>query len=170
MRILVVTNAYPTPETPGSGTFIEQQIKGLKDIGLAVDIVFVNRAQNGMKAYLGLRQKIRHAVTEFCPDIVHVMYGGVIADQVTRNVEDRPVIVSFCGSDLFGENMSGAVRKLVSRYGIRASYRAARLAAGIIVKSKNLYAALPRDIDFSKVRIIPNGVDLDLFKPLDRTH
>ena len=47
-------------------------------------------------------------------------------------------------------------------------HRAARRANGIIVKSKNLHDALPADLPPSKIRIIPNGIDLDRFKPLDR--
>jgi len=98
------------------------------------------------------------------------MYGGVIADKVTREVDGRPSIVSYCGSDLLGENFSGVVRKIISKYGIRASHRAARRARGIVVKSRNLYDALPKDINRSKVRIIPNGIDLDLFRPIDRSY
>jgi teichuronic acid biosynthesis glycosyltransferase TuaC len=64
--------------------------------------------------------------------------------------------------------LSGILRKLISGYGILASHRAARRACGIVVKSKHLQAVLPDDVDRSKVRIIPNGVDLERFKPLNR--
>jgi teichuronic acid biosynthesis glycosyltransferase TuaC len=168
LRILAVTNVYPTAKTPTLGTYIEQQIKGLKQIGLEVDIVHVDRMQKGMRAYLGLGRKVRESVRRSHSDLVHIMYGGVMADEVTRTINDRPTIVSFCGSDLLGENLSGTIRKLVSRYGILASHRAAGRATGIIVKSKNLYDVLPSGLDRNKVRIIPNGVDLELFKPIDR--
>jgi glycosyltransferase involved in cell wall biosynthesis len=167
MRILAVTNAYPTVEAPALGAYVEQQIKGLQGIGLDVQIMFVNRVKNGMRAYAGLNRRLSDSITKFHPNIVHVMYGGVMADAVIRAVRDRPTVVSFCGSDLLGENFSGPIRKFISRYGMRASHRAARRASGIVVKSKNLYDALPRDVDSSNVRIIPNGVDLDLFKPRD---
>jgi glycosyltransferase involved in cell wall biosynthesis len=39
---------------------------------------------------------------------------------------------------------------------------------GIIVKSRNLVEALPASVDRSKVRIIPNGIDLERFNPLDQ--
>jgi teichuronic acid biosynthesis glycosyltransferase TuaC len=168
MRILAVTNAYPTPEAPASGTFIEQQIKGLRNIGLTVDLLFVNRAQAGMRAYIGLRRRAREKVAEFRPAAVHVMYGGLMADIVTGAINDTPVVVSFCGSDLLGENLSGTVRKLVANYGVLASHKAAGRAAGIIVKSKDLQDALPASVARRKIRIIPNGVDLERFQPLDR--
>jgi glycosyltransferase involved in cell wall biosynthesis len=96
------------------------------------------------------------------------MYGGIMAGIITRTVNDRPTVVSFCGSDLLGEHLSGALRKLIAGYGVRTSRRAARRAWGIIVKSKNLRDALPDDVDQCKVRVIANGVDLERFKPLDR--
>jgi glycosyltransferase involved in cell wall biosynthesis len=96
------------------------------------------------------------------------MYGGVMAYQVTRAITDWPVIVSYCGSDLLGELLSGFLRKWIAGYGVIASLKATRRASGIVVKSKNLQDALPKDVDRSKVRIIPNGVDLDRFRPLDQ--
>jgi teichuronic acid biosynthesis glycosyltransferase TuaC len=168
MRILAVTNIYPTRQTPASGTFVEQQIKGLRQVGLDVDVMFIDRAQRGMSVYLGLGRQISARIANFKPDLVHVMYGGVMADQVTRAVNNPPVIVSFCGSDLLGQHLSGPLRKLIARYGIQASHGAARRACGIVVKSENLQHALPGDVNQSKVRIIPNGIDLERFKPLDR--
>jgi len=167
-RILAVTNMYPTPASPASGTFVEHQINSLRQRGLTVEVVFVNRVQKGIRAYLGLDRMVNGKILEFEPDVVHVMYGGVMADTVTRSVRDRPVLVSFCGSDLLGEHLSGHLRKFISQYGVRASHRAARRATRVIVKSKNLKDALPLDLEQSKVRIIPNGIDLERFKPLDR--
>jgi teichuronic acid biosynthesis glycosyltransferase TuaC len=160
---------YPTSTDPTLGTFVEQQVKGFEQIGMKVDIVLLNRAENGMRVYLGTRQLVKAAVRDFDPDIVHVMYGGVMADMVTAAVDDRPTVISFCGDDLLGELLSGSIRKFVSKWGIVCSYRAARRAHGIVVKSKNLQDALPADVATSKVRIIPNGIDLERFKPLDRT-
>jgi glycosyltransferase involved in cell wall biosynthesis len=168
LRILAVTNIYPTPQAPFSGTFVEQQIRGIRQIGLDVDVMFLDRRQKGMSVYLRLGRQVRARIVSYQPDLVHVMYGGAMADEVTRAVADRPTIVSFCGSDLLGEPLSGILRKLLAGYGVMASYRAARRACGVVVKSKNLHDALPGDADRSKVRIIPNGVDLERFQPLNR--
>jgi glycosyltransferase involved in cell wall biosynthesis len=167
-RILAVTNMYPTLEHPTLGTFVEQQVKGLEQVGMKVKVVLLDRVQNGVSVYLATRRMVRAAVREFVPDIVHVMYGGVMADIVTTAVDNRPTVVSFCGDDLLGELLSGPVRKFISKCGILSSHRAARRADGIVVKSKNLQDALPPDIPRSRIRIIPNGVDLGLFKPLER--
>ncbi|NGZ95507.1 MAG: hypothetical protein CV089_05130 [Nitrospira sp. WS110] len=168
MRVLAVTNFYPTPKYPAIGTFVEQQVLGLRGIGLDVDVMHVDRFERGMRSYFTMDAELRSRIEQFQPEVVHAMYGGVLAEQVTRIVADRPTVVSFCGSDLLGEYLSGSIRRICSEYGILASHIAARRAAGIVVKSRNLEEALPVTVDRSKVRIIPNGVDLARFRPLDQ--
>jgi teichuronic acid biosynthesis glycosyltransferase TuaC len=168
LRILAVTNMYPTSRDPTLGTFVEQQIQGLKQVGLDLEVVLLDRAHKGLTVYLSTGRRVRAAIRGFEPDIVHVMYGGVMADIVTSTVDSRPTVVSFCGDDLLGELLSGPVRKFISKCGVLSSHRAARRAHGIVIKSKNLQDVLPSDVSASKIRIIPNGIDFERFKPLDR--
>lgn len=168
MRIMAVTNMYPTAQVPAAGIFIEQQIKGLRQIGVDVDVIFVNRLQEGMKVYAHLGKRIRAQIEHLQPDIVHVMYGGIMAAQVTKAVHDKPTIVTFHGSDLLGEPLSGWLRKCIAGYGVWSSWKAARHAKGIVVVSEVLRNALPEDVDRSKVKIIPCGIDLERFKPLNQ--
>jgi glycosyltransferase involved in cell wall biosynthesis len=90
-----------------------------------------------------------------------------MAEVVTRVVRDRPIIVSFCGSDLLGEPLSGSVRRLAAGVGVLASRVAARRADGVIVKAANLRDALPFKVQ-CKVVVVPNGVDLVRFRPMCR--
>src|SRR5687768_15560758 len=107
LRILAVTNMYPIPGHPALGTFVEQQITGLRRIGLVVDVMVVNRCERGMGSYLSMGAELRNRIKHFRPDVVHAMYGGILAEEVTRVFENRPTVVSFCGSDLLGERLSG---------------------------------------------------------------
>lgn len=150
------------------GTFVEQQVVGLRRSGLDVDVMLVDRYERGMRSYFTMGAELRRRIEQFRPDVVHAMYGGVLAERVTRIVKDRPTMVSFCGSDLLGEYLSGLLRRISSEYGVLASHIAARRAVGIVVKSRNLQEALPATISRSKVRIIPNGIDLERFRPLDQ--
>src|SRR4026208_1995036 len=100
LRMLAVTNIYPTPRAPAAGTFVEQQVLGLRRTGMDVDVLFVNRSEKGMSSYLTMGAELRDRIKNFQPDVVHVMYGGVLAQRVTSIVTDRPLIVSLCGSDL----------------------------------------------------------------------
>jgi glycosyltransferase involved in cell wall biosynthesis len=168
MRVLAVTNMYPSVSAPAEGSFVEQQVTGLRQIGLDVDVLHVDRSGSGAAAYFDVGRSVRERIKVFRPDLVHVMYGGVMPEIVTRAVRDLPVIVSFCGSDLLGENLH-FLRKLMATYGVLASRRAAKRAAGVVVKSRNLEAALPHNVDRRRVRVVPNGIDLNRFTPLDRT-
>jgi len=103
---------YPGPLAPTSGTFVEQQVKGLRDIGIDVDVLYLDRKEKGMRVYFTIPNILGSKIEDFQPDLVHAMYGGVMADQVTRTVKDRPTIVTFHGSDLLGENFSGTLRKM----------------------------------------------------------
>ena len=169
MKILAITNIYPSAAFPSQGVFVEEQIKGLRAIGLDVHVLFVNRRQEGAKAYFRLRNKVRKSIAEFEPDAIHVMYGGVMADRIVRHHHERPVVVTYHGSDLLGENLSGWARKIISRYGVYCSRRAAKKADGIVVVARHLLTALNGQAAAGKVRVIPCGIDLERFKPMDST-
>ncbi len=168
LSILAVTNMYPTHTHPTLGVFVEQQVKGLRDVGLKVDVHYVDRMTRGMVAYWRMRKPLSAAVGATTPDLVHVMYGGVMADRVTRWNSCRPTIVTFHGSDLWGENFSGRWRRWISHYGVRCSRRAAGAAQGVVLVASRLKPALPAGLDASKVRVIPCGIDLDRFQPMDK--
>lgn len=167
MRVLAVTNIYPTSHSPASGTFVEQQVEGLRRRGVDVEVLLIDRARKGVRVYFEIERRLAAAVETHRPDLVHVMYGGVMARSVSRCSKNLPLIVSFCGSDLLGENLPG-IRQWMVKCGVKASHEAARKAHGIVVKSKNLLAALPSDVNHDKVRVIANGIDLQRFKPVIR--
>ena len=168
MRILAVTNMYPTPQHPSAGIFVHQQIRGLRQIGLDVEVMLTDRSSEGRRTYWRLGRRLQARLKSFCPDVVHAMYGGVIADLTTTAAGRTPVVVSFCGSDLLGSTLAGPLQHLSARYGVMASHRAARKASAIVVKSKNLRDALSDSVDSFKIRVIPNGIDLQRFRPVDR--
>jgi len=167
VRILAITNLYPGPGHPAQGTFVEQQVKGLREIGLEVDMMVIDRTGLGYWAYVGLARRIQARVAGSDYDLVHSMYGGVMGYCAMRQLATVPGVVSFCGSDLLGETLPGLFRRIVVEYGVYCSRRAARIAAGVVVKSENLRQALPRSVR-GKARIIPNGVDLGRFRPMAR--
>ena len=167
MRILAITNMFPSAAFPARGVFVREQILGLRNIGVEVRVEEVDRRGEGPTAYYRMGPKIQAAVREFDPDAIHVMYGGVMADQVARRHHVRPTLVTFHGSDLLGENLSGWTRRIISRYGVHCSRRAAMVADGVVVVARHLMAALKGGTPTDKVRVIPCGIDLERFKPMD---
>jgi Glycosyl transferases group 1 len=168
VRILVATNMYPSEARPANGTFVADQVESLRQAGEDVELLFVDRKGGGRKVYRKLADTARRSVENSMPDLVHVMYGGVMAEVITRAVQSVPVLVSFCGSDLLGTPDNGLAGSLSGRYGVIASRRAAMRAAGVVVKSRNLLDGLPKGVDGTRTWIVPNGVDFALFQPRDR--
>jgi teichuronic acid biosynthesis glycosyltransferase TuaC len=169
VHVLVVTNMYPTAEIPNAGPFVADQVASLRKVGVHVDVLHVARPEGGRGVYWRLGRKVEEAVAASEPDLVHVAYGGVTAYLVTRAIRDRPVLVTYHGSDLdAGRSNAAPLDALALRVGILASRRAARRAAGIIVVAPHLYDLLPRSVDRARVWIVPNGVDLSRFRPLER--
>lgn len=167
--VLVVTNIYPTSERLEAGAFVAAQVESLRALGVQVDIAHVRRDLEGRGVYRHLSADVSKRLRSRAYDLIHVMYGGVMAERVTR-IAPVPVVISFCGSDLNGVPLGSLGTRLSAWYGVRASRRAADRAAAIIVKSESLRRRLPGSIDASRIVVVPNGVDLDIFRPLDRSH
>jgi teichuronic acid biosynthesis glycosyltransferase TuaC len=160
VRTLVVTN-LPRP-------FVAAQLEGLRRIGVEVELLYLDRANLGPTVYAGALRRVRRAVASTAPDVVHVMYGGVMAEIATHAVRDRPVVVTFYGSDLLGgRERRGPVKRLAVRFGVGASRRVAARASAVIVQSQVLAEALP-ERDRARAHVIPDGIDTAVFAPKDR--
>ena len=85
-RVLAITNMYPTPAAPWRGVFVEQQVNGLRACGSQVRVLLIDRRQKGMRSYFFMGPNLRQAAIEFKPDLIHVMYGGVMAERVTQEI------------------------------------------------------------------------------------
>jgi glycosyltransferase involved in cell wall biosynthesis len=168
MRILAVTNMYPSAATVDLGTFVQEQVESLRGLGHTVEVLVVDRRGGGVLSYREVREGVRARVESFRPDVVHAMYGGLLAALCEAAARPARFVVSFCGSDLLGEPLAPALRRLRLRLGVAASRRAARRADAVIVKSEALAQALPASVVArAGFRVIPNGVDLSLFRPID---
>jgi len=159
---------YPTSASPTGGVFIELQVRSLRQLGVDVEVVHFDRGSRGPRAYWRLGKKLKQAVERVQPALVHVAYGGVMAQLATSAVRDRPVLVQYWGSDLLGSRAEGALRRFTIHVGVLSSRRAAGRAAGAIVVSENLRAALPFGAAGGNVWVVPSGIDLERFLPLDQ--
>jgi glycosyltransferase involved in cell wall biosynthesis len=152
--------------------FVSHQIDSLRAEGVDVETLFIDRTSRGMFYYAMTPWLMREKLRSAKPDIVHIMYGGVMALMAMIACRDYPIVVSFAGTDLLGLQF-GDVKPSLS-YKLRAvltvwtSRRVARSAHGIVAKSKPLAEHLPRRINPNRVWVIPNGVDMKLFRPLDK--
>ena len=164
MRVLAVTNMWPRPDRPAFGTFVQSQMESVRALGVDVR-VHVIPGDRGAAAYATHVPLVRAAVRRLQPDVVHAHFG---LSGWTSRWQPAPLVVSYCGDDLLGAPAPGGGITAKSRVAIRMSLQAARRADGIICKSRNLVAALEREMDRHRAVVIPNGVDTALFRPGDR--
>lgn len=168
MKVLAVTNMYPSARTPRAGTFIEQQVEGLRRIGLHVEVLLIDRAGDGVSRYLGSIGTIRRAASSGQWDVAHIMSGGVFAYLAIRALSDVPVVVSFCGTDLLGTEDRSPVMRLRGIAGVWASKRVAAKADAIVVKGSRMLTGLDQRLVAGRASVVPNGVDCDRFRPMDK--
>lgn len=162
MRVLVVTNMYPSPGDPMTGIFVEAQVESLRRLGVRADVQVI-RGRRSKLEYLAAIGRLHARLRRTSYDVVHAHYGlsGFVAVQQRR----APVCVSFCGSDLLGIPDTNGRETARGRAQVVLSRLAAARAGKVIVKSRQLGLALGGRRDFA---VIPNGVDLSLFAPIDR--
>ncbi|HUL50887.1 MAG TPA: glycosyltransferase, partial [Gemmatimonadales bacterium] len=165
LRVLVVTNMYPTPQTPAFGAFVETEVNAIRrlDGGAAavVELVFVNGREH-LAAYLRAPYQIREIVRRRNIDVVHAHYGltGFVAA-----FHDVPLVVTFHGDDLWGTRTPSGGISTKSRVARWFSYSVASRADAIICHSEELRSALPRAADRARAHVIPMGVDTNRFTP-----
>ena len=164
MRLLVVTNMYPTPARPYFGIFVERQVEALRRAGLDVALEVVS-ADRGEADYLLGRGRVRGAVRSFQPELIHCHYGYT---PLAAAFTGQRYVVTLCGDDINGQSDGRGGITPKSRAGVLVTQLLALTAQRVIVKSeamrRRLWAAAQR-----KAETLSNGVDLAMFSPGSRT-
>jgi len=152
LSILVVTNMYPTPESPHYGTFVAEQVEALRalDDVDTVEVLFVDGRKSAFNYVRGVRE-LRKAVARNRFDVVHAHHGLAGAVAVTQS--QVPAVITFHGSDL----SYYAWQRWVSRLAAR------RAAVNVCVSAAAATKVHPGTVH------LPCGIDLERFAPVDRT-
>lgn len=161
MRVLVVTNMWPSERRPHWGAFVKSQADSLADAGCENTLYEIDGAQ-GMGEYFKALRALPGLARKCGAQLVHAHYG--YSGAACAHIQ-APLVVSFCGDDLLGRPDEAGRLSLKSRVLIPLSRWAARRADGVIVKSEEMRRVLA---DVPDVEVIPNGVDMDRFAPLPR--
>lgn len=156
MRVLMVTSQLPTPTQPGSMAPLARQIESLRAVGVQVDVLEI-KGTKILKYFQSLSHLPAIAASA---DLVHAHYG--YCGWVARTQFSKPVVVSFMGDDLLGTPDAEGRARLFSKLMVQVNRRLAHTVDAVIVKSNGM-AQIVAPI---KAHIIPNGVDLQNFRPI----
>jgi len=162
MRILTVTNMWPSAARPHWGVFVKSQVESLVAAGID-NTLYEIEGWKSTAEYFKAARRIPQLARECRADLVHAHFGysGAAAIGV-----EAPLVVSFCGNDLLGRPDGSGGITLKSRVLIHFSRRAARRADAAIVKSEEMRRVIA---EVPGVHVIPNGVDISSVKPQERT-
>lgn len=161
MKVLVVTNMYPSEQHPHAGSFVRSQMDSIRRKGVDIEVVNINEKRGVLKFFRGWWKLFKRS---FDPgiDLLHAHYGfsGVISVLQWK----LPVVISFCGGDVLGNPDERGRLKPEYLLLLPVSWLLSLLVPAAIVKSAEMKQKLPAG---KNLHIIPNGVDLELFKPMN---
>lgn len=147
LKILFVTNMYPDAANPGAGAFVYQQAQCLRREGHHVDVLRVE-GQRSRLEYITAAVEVSSKTRATPYDVVHAHYGLSGFPALFR--WKTPLVVTLHGSDALRGRMQPFISRVVCSF-----------ADEVIVVSKGISERIDGEI-------IPCGVDLNVFRPLDR--
>jgi glycosyltransferase involved in cell wall biosynthesis len=165
MKVLVVTSVYLS----GHGNFVAEQVRSLQSSGIAMDVIFFDPRETRMNYAYNLPRIVR-AIRSGRYDIVHThhTYTMLLVSLAKKLAKSAiPVVLTNHEPEALDTGRRTRTWHPTSR--IRHSLRLKRYAASkadfVIFVSAQLAAAISVD---RPREIIPCGVDLEKFRPLDR--
>ena len=160
-RVLVVTNLWPTESDPGYGSFVQAQMESLRPLGVEFDTLLIEGRASRWNYLRGVG-RMRALLRKNRYHLIHAHFG--LSGWVARCQFRVPVVVSFMGDDVLGRPRRDGSITAYGRFLQASSFLLARLVAASIVKSSQMKSKL----GLASAEVIPNGVDLNVFLPLDQ--
>jgi glycosyltransferase involved in cell wall biosynthesis len=154
VRVLLVTNMYPTPERPELGSFIADQVAALRrrdDVELDL-FAFHGR---GLRSYPQAARALRRHVRGSAYDVVHAHFGLTAWVALAARVR-APLCVTLHGNDLFHPRSNRITR---------AALPFVTLPSAV---SRAFSTHVPGAGRRRRVAVLPVGIDLHRFRPIPR--
>jgi glycosyltransferase involved in cell wall biosynthesis len=163
LKILVVSQMWPSEADPDFGSFVAQVCRELERQGHELEVVAIDRRGQPRTKYLRLARDARRAAARFRPEVVYGHFlapAGVAAARAAR-AAGAPLVLTAHGTDVANVEQSPLARALTRR----ATRRASRVIAVSDWLRMRLVAELPELAD--SVDVVDCGVDMETFRPRD---
>jgi glycosyltransferase involved in cell wall biosynthesis len=160
-RVLAVTNMWPTEADPSYGIFVKEQMDSLRPLGVDYDVFFVHGRESRWNYLRGIWQ-VRKRLRAKRYDLIHAHFG--LAGWVARFQLRVPIVMTFLGDDVLGRPRRDGSITPMGRFFQITSFVLARLVSEVTVLSRDMRRVLRLD----SAEIIPCGIDLEFFHPMDR--
>jgi glycosyltransferase involved in cell wall biosynthesis len=161
VRILEVTQMWPSPEQPDLGSFLVPLTREIEALGHEVEVSSISQRGGSRSKYVRLVRESRAAARRFRPDVVfaHFLFPSGAAGALAARAAGAPLVVMAHGQDVANlgriPGVTAATRWVLSR------------SSAVIANSRWLADRLTERIPGAeaKIEIANCGVDLDAFSP-----
>ena len=153
MKVLHVSNNYPSKKFPIFGIFVKEQIDSLNSIGITNDLHFCNGFEKGRIEYLKSILELRKILKTNQYDIIHCHHAlSALLLLLTFHTKQNNVIISYQNDP---QNEHGIILFRLLKYRFK----------NFIFKNNSKYLSKLNGNGY----YLPNGVDTDFFKPMEKT-
>jgi glycosyltransferase involved in cell wall biosynthesis len=161
VRILLVTQMWPSEANPDLGSFLVPLSRELERLGHEVEVASISRRGGPPTKYVRLTAEARAAARRTDPDVVfaHFLFPAGAAGAVAARAARAPLVVMAHGQDVANlgrfPGVTRATRWVLGR------------ASGVIANSRWLADRLTEQIPAAaeKIEVADCGVDLEAFSP-----
>jgi glycosyltransferase involved in cell wall biosynthesis len=161
VRILLVTQMWPSEANPDLGSFLVPLTRELEELGHEVELASISRRGGPPTKYVRLTTEARAAAKRTAPDVVfaHFLFPAGAAGAMAARAAKAHLVVMAHGQDVANlgriPGITGATRWVLGR------------ATGVIANSRWLADRLIEKIPAAaeKLEIADCGVDLEAFSP-----
>lgn len=155
MKVLIVTNIYPSENHPYHGVFVAEQIQSIKRLfqDVLFDVYYIN-GFGGKWNYIKSIWEVRRRINQNNYDLVHIHYGFAGLFLFCPFLKKTKIITTFHGSDIQPKGGNGYISVAVSRHTAKCS------DAAIVLNDSMDEMVLPY---CSKTFMIPCAVDVNTF-------
>jgi glycosyltransferase involved in cell wall biosynthesis len=162
VRILLVTQMWPSPEEPDLGSFLVPLGRELEALGNEVEVAAISRRGGAPAKYVTLCRRAAGAARRNRPDVVfsHFLFPAGAAGALAARAGRAPHVLMAHGQDVANLGRIPGVTALTRRI-VKGS-------AAVIANSAWLAGRLTERVPGAadKLSIADCGVDLDAFAPL----
>ena len=150
MKVLHITNNYPTLNLPIFGIFVKEQIESLNKLNINNDILFINGRENGRLEYFKSILRIRKKLKNKEYDLIHCHHALsslclILSGKSKRN----KVLVSFQNDPI--DELGNMIFKFIKSFTHGWLFKN---NSNLIIDKYSFY--------------LPNGVNVGLFKLMDK--
>jgi teichuronic acid biosynthesis glycosyltransferase TuaC len=170
MRVLIVTNMFPTADAPSAGIFVDEHVRALASLGVDPEVFFVNGGRSRREYATALPRLVR-TLSKGSFQVINTHHSYCTLQVALARLSNRrcpPVVFTMHEGESFlppGERdpTADSIKRLV--YSKRIKRWAAAVADHLVVVSPGLAAAIAFR---GRYEVIPAGVDMGRFRPMDR--